>query len=154
MVTLYNVISADGFIARKDGREGFIPDNIWQNFLFLCKEYGTLIMGRKTYDTIQAYDKKLVDPFESLPIRKIVVTSNKNFNARDGYIIVNTPEDALALAPDALVSSGPTLNNYLIRNHLVKEIILHEVPVSIGDGIEPFDSLQLEGIEVRKYKLD
>jgi len=156
MVTLYNVISDDGFIARKDGSEDFIPDNLWSNFLSLCKEYGTLIMGRKTYDTIQTYDKELRDSFEALSIHKIVVSSNKKLDLKDGYTVVNTPEDAVALAPDALVSSGPTLNNYLIRNYLVKEIVLHEVSVSIGDGIEPFDrtSLQLEGIKVRKYKLD
>lgn len=165
MVTLYNVISADGFIARKDGSEDFIPDNLWQNFLSLCKEYGTLIMGRKTYDTIQAYDEELLDSFEALPIRKIVVSGNKNLNLKDGYMLVNTPEDAVALAPDALVSSGPTLNNYLIRNHLVGEIIFHEVPVLIGNGIKPFDKTdltlkaidntsQLEGIRFIKYKLD
>lgn len=153
MVTLYNVISADGFIARKDGSEDFIPDNLWQNFLSLCKEYGTLIIGRKTYDTIQAYDQELLGPFEALLIRKIIVSGNKDFSSKDGYIIATTPEEAVALAPDALVSSGPTLNNYLIKHHLVEEVILHEVPISIGDGIEPFDRASLpEGIKVIKHK--
>lgn len=116
MVTLYNVISADGFIARKDGSEDFIPDNLWQNFLSLCKEYGTLIIGRKTYDTIQAYDQELLGPFEALLIRKIIS---------------------------------------LIKHHLIKEIILHEVPVSIGDGIEPFDRASLlESVKVLKHKSD
>ena len=165
MATLYNVISADGFIARKDGSEDFIPDNLWPNFLNLCKEYGTLIMGRKTYNTIQKYDEELLQPFEELSIRKIVITRNRVFKPKYEYIVVHSPEDAIALAPNALVSSGPTLNNYLIKNHLVKEIIFHEVPISIGDGIRPFnkhslilravkDVPQLEGIVVRKYKLD
>jgi len=143
MVTLYNVISSDGFIARKDGSEDFIPDNLWPNFLFLCKEYGTLIMGRKTYDTIQGYDKKSLDQFETLPIRKIVVSSNRNFHPKEEYIVAHSPTDAVALAPNALVSSGPTLNNFLLKNHLVKKIILHEVPTSIGEGIKPFDKNEL-----------
>ncbi|MDP1689017.1 MAG: dihydrofolate reductase family protein [bacterium] len=165
MITLYNIISTDGFIARKDGSEDFIPDNLWKNFLSICKEYGTLIIGRRTYDIIQSYDKELQDSFVALPIRKIVVSGNKNLNLKNGYTIVNTPEDAIALAPDALVSSGPILNNYLIKNHLVKEIIFHEIPVLIGDGIKPFDKTklilkvidnvpQLEGIKVIKYNLD
>lgn len=165
MLTLYNVISSDGFIARKDGSEDFIPDGLWPNFLNLCKEYGTLIMGRKTYDTIQSYDEELRDSFESLPVNKIVISNNKEFHPRSGYIVVHSPEDAITIAPDALVSSGPTLNNHLLKKHMVKEIIFHEVPVSIGDGIKPFDEVgivlkpiddvsQLEGIKVRKYKLD
>ncbi|MGE5298325.1 MAG: dihydrofolate reductase family protein [Acidobacteriaceae bacterium] len=139
MVTLYNVISADGFIAYKDGSEDFIPDSLWPDFLSICEKYGTLIMGRKTYEIIQGYDKDLIDSFEALPIQKIVVSSNKNFALKKDYVLVSSPEEAIALSPIALVSSGPTLNNYLISNRLVKEIILKQVPVAIGDGIRPFD---------------
>ena len=32
MLTLYNVISSDGFIARNDDSEDFILDNLWKNF--------------------------------------------------------------------------------------------------------------------------
>jgi dihydrofolate reductase len=148
MVTLYNVISADGFIAREDGSEDFIPDNLWLNFLSLCKEYGVLIMGRKTYDTIQSYDKELKDSLEALPIRKMVVSRNKDLKLKDGYILVSTPEEAVASAPNALVSSGSSLNNYLIKNRLVKEIILYEVPSLIGKGIKPFDEINLGDIKV------
>ena len=165
MVILYNVISSDGFIARKDGSEDFIPDNLWPNFLSLCKEYSVLIMGRKTYDAIQSYDKKLVDSFEALPIRKIVISSNRSFNPKIEYIVAYSPEDAIASASNALVSSGPTLNNYLLKHNLVKKVILYEVAVSIGDGIKPFDndhviltpidnSSRIEGVTVREYRVE
>lgn len=164
MVTLYNVTSADGFIARNDGSEDFIPDNLWPNFLNLCQEYETLIMGRKTYDTIQAYPEELLKPFEKLPIRKIVITNNPAFKPKPEYIVVHSPQDAITLAPNALISSGPTLNNYLLKNHLVKKIIFHEVPVVINEGIKPFDIdrnnlleiediSQLEGVKVREYQV-
>ena len=164
MVTLYNVISSDGFIAQNDGGEDFIPDNLWPNFLSLCREYGTLIMGRKTYDTIQSYGNELLEPFEKLPIRKIVITNNRSFKPKYEYIVAHSPQDALALAPDALVSSGPTLNNFLLKNHVVKKIILHEVPAPINEGLKPFDIggitllpiekvPKLEGVKVREFKV-
>lgn len=164
MLTLYNAVSSDGFITRKDGSEDFIPDDLWQNFLDLCKEYGTLIMGRKTYDAIQKYDKELLQPFEESPIRKIIISGNRNFRPKEGYAVLHSPEDAMALAPGALVSSGPTLNNFLLKHGLVKKIILYEVPVIIGEGIKPFDTdgialtpinetPQLAGIRVREYNV-
>src|SRR3989344_5671834 len=165
MVTLYNVVSSDGFIARNDGSEDFIPDILWQNFLNLCREYGTLIMGRKTYDAIQNYDNEPLQLFEELPIRRIVISGNKDFHPKRAYVVVHSPEAALALAPDALVCSGPTLNKFLLKNGLVKKIILHEVPTSIGACIKPFNAEgislapihevpKLEGVQVREYRVE
>ncbi|MEK7661987.1 MAG: hypothetical protein AAB355_00585 [Patescibacteria group bacterium] len=164
MLTLYNVISADGFIARKDGSEDFIPDNLWPNFLNLCRKYGVLIMGRKTYETIQNYEEEPLRQFEELPIKKIVISDNRDFHPKEGYIVAHSPEDALVSAPDALVSSGTTLNDYLLKHRMVEKIILHEVPISIGEGIKPFDregiSLtpinkvpKLKGIRVYEYSV-
>jgi dihydrofolate reductase len=162
MLTLYNVISQDGFIARIDGSEDFIPDALWINFLNLCLEYGSLIMGRKTYDTIQAYDENLIKSFEKLPAQKIVVTDDRDFHPKDGYSVAHSPEEAVAMAPNSLVSSGPTLNNYLLEHRLVGKIILHEVPISIDEGIRPFKDMSsylskispsqpLAGVNVREY---
>ena len=150
MLTLYNVISQDGFIARKGGSEDFIPDDTWQYFLDLCNRYGALIIGRKTYETIKKYDKHLLDSFESLPIKKIIVTRDRDFNAdsRFGYIIMHSPEEAVNFAPNALVSSGATLNNYLLENNFVKEIIQKKIPVSIGEGIRPYDVDKAKSITV------
>jgi dihydrofolate reductase len=164
MFTLYNVVSSDGFIAREDGSEDFIPETLWSDFIVLCQKYGTFVMGRKTYDTLQSYEEDLLLPFEQLPIKKIVVSNNQNFSPKPGYIVVHTPQEALALAPGALVSSGPTLNNFLLKDNLVEKIILHEVPATIGEGIKPFDIQEttlvpvetvqnIEGVKVREYKV-
>lgn len=139
MVTLYNVISSDGFIARPDGSEDFIPNNLWINFLNLLKEYDVFVMGRKTYDTMQHYDPTLLVPFEKLPITKIVVTDNHAFIPKEGYIVTHSPEDAFANGRNILVSSGPSFNNSVLKKGLVNEVIFHEIPVAIGRGIKPFD---------------
>lgn len=162
MATLYNVISSDGFIARTDGSEDFIPDNLWINFLNLCQEYGVVVMGRNTYETIQSYPEELREPFENLPIKKIVITHTESYEVKTGYEIARSPAEVLARYPDALVTSGPTLNDFLLAKKLIKKIIFHEVPVSIGSGIKPFDDsfatlvpvenvTQLEGVKVRGY---
>jgi dihydrofolate reductase len=146
MVTLYNVISSDGFIARSDGSEDFIPNDIklWQKFLGACLEHKTLIIGRRTYETIQEYDHSLIDSLEALPIQKIVVSGNKNFIPKAGYTSVSSPEEAVSLAPNALVSSGPTLNNYLLKHNLVEKIIQYKLSVSIGEGMKAFDENSLK----------
>ena len=138
MVTLYNVVSEDGYIADKNGTESFIPNELWPITINVIGKYDVLVMGRKTYDAIQKYPEELLKPFEELPIRKVVVTNKKNFSARPGYTIVHSPQDALAIGANTVVSSGPTLNNFLLKNGLVDVIILHKVPTKIGDGMRPF----------------
>ena len=137
MVTLYNVVSSDGFIARTDGSEDFIPDHMWPKTLEVFKKYGTLVMGRKTYDALQKYDVALLKPFEQLPIKKIVISQELSFKPKVGYAVARTLEEATA-NPNTLVSSGPTLNTELLKRNMISEILLHVVPVTVGEGIKQF----------------
>lgn len=139
MFTLYNAVSEDGFIARLDGSEDFIPDSLWADFIKLCEEYKALIIGSHTYDAIQEYDDESIAQFEAGAFRKIVISGDADHDVKPGYILLESPLDAMATAPDALVSSGPTLNDYLLQNHLVGKILQRIVPVSIGEGIPPFE---------------
>lgn len=139
MATLFNITSADGFIARPDGSEDFILDDYWPVFLELCMKHGAVILGRHTYTTIQKYEAHLREPFEELPIKRIVVSHDPKFEVQKGYIVARSPEEALALAPGALVSSGPTLNTYLLEHKLVRRMIRYEVPIKIEKGILPFE---------------
>jgi dihydrofolate reductase len=140
MVTLYNVISEDWFIAREDGSEDFISDELWPETLRIHTEFDVLVMGRKTYETIQSYPPELQETLEALELRKVVVTHNPDFVAKEGYEVMTRPEDALGLSGKILVSSGPTLNNYLFQNKLVNKVILRQVPEAIAEGIPVFDT--------------
>jgi dihydrofolate reductase len=142
MITTYNVVSSNGFIATKDGKEDFIPDEVWNDFLDLCTETygknGAVIIGRKTYDTIQAYADELIRPFEELPIKKIVLSRDNNFNIKKGYIVLHSLGDLDLLEEDNfLVSSGPDLNMSLLNNNLIDMVILNVLPISIKDRIKP-----------------
>lgn len=139
MVTLYNVVSQDGFITRPDGSEDFIPDKLWPKTLEFFKQFDLLVMGRKTYEVLQEYSENLLVPFEQLDISKVIVTKDINFLPRMGYEIANSPEEALRMRDNVVVSSGPTLNNYLLEHNLVDKIVLHRISKKIGNGIKPYD---------------
>ena len=140
MVTLYNVISKDGFIARLDGSEGFIPDESWPKTLEFFNQFDLLVMGRNTYNVIQEYPEHLLRPFEELDVSKVVVTRDKTFLPRAWYEVANSPEEALGMGNDIVVSSGPTLNNYLLEHGLVDKIVLRSVQKEIVDGIKPYSA--------------
>jgi dihydrofolate reductase len=155
MVTLYNVTSADGFIARKDDSEDFIPDELWDDFLKYCKENEAVVIGGKTYKSIQSYDDELKNSFESLPIERIIVTKDSNFEAKPGYTVLHSPQEAVSRHTSTLVCSGPNLNSLLLREKLVDKVIVIVLPEAIGEGIRQFDFdtseiLVLESEETRE----
>lgn len=150
MVTLYNVVSADGYIARTDGSEDFIPDSHWPRTLEVLRKFDCIVMGRRTYETIQDYDDELKNSFHNLPIKKYVITHNIDYSVDHGYKVINSPEEALKSSTNIVVTSGPALNDYLLEKGLVDRIIYHEVPLKIGEGIRPYRSAG--GIESVRLK--
>ena len=139
MLTLYNVISSDGFIATKDGSEDFIPDEVWNDFLDLCTKYDALIFGKNAYASIQSFGKKLVEPFEDLSIPKIIVTRDKNFKPKTGYIVLSSLKEVAVFRPNMLLSSGPKLNTAFLKEELIDGVILNKLPIAIGEGIPQFE---------------
>lgn len=154
MITLYNVISEDGFIAGTDGGEDFIPESYWQHTLEVIRQYDCVVLGRNTYETIQNYEKEFRDSFDELSVKKIVVTSDVNYQAKEGYEIINAPEDIIKFGINILVTSGPVLNNYLLDKNLVDRIIYHEVPVSIHEGIRPYKITLSQHIPTLRLKIN
>jgi dihydrofolate reductase len=140
MLTAYNVISSDGFIAQADGSEDFIPDEVWDDFLELLTEYAVLIIGKNTYDTIQSFDQKLIEDFGNVPIKKIIVTRDESFVPKTDYEKMSSLQDAAAMSPNTLLSSGPGLNTAFLKEKLIDRIILNKLPVAIGTGIRQFET--------------
>ena len=85
------------------------------------------------------YDKALLDKFESLPVKRIVVSGNRDFKPKQGYIRSFTPEDAIRLETKTLVSSGSMLNLYLLSNELIDRIVINKLNKKLGHGVKPFD---------------
>lgn len=148
MIALYNVISEDEFIARKDGQEDFIPDELWPTTLAILNSYDFLLMGSKTYETIQDYERESLRLFEELEVEKIVIS--KDFFVKSGYKVIRSLQEI----PEGktIVSSGPTLNNSLFQEKLIEKVILHIVPVEIGNGISLFSEEVKEKLQLQSEK--
>lgn len=138
MLTTYNVISSDGFIAQEDGSEDFIPNEVWNDFLELCNEYDTLLIGKNTYTTIQGFEKELIGPFEKSNIKKIVVTRDKDFIPKAGYEKIMSINDTIKTSLNVLLCSGPSLNTAFLKEKLIDQIILNRLLITLGKGVQQF----------------
>lgn len=139
MITLYNVVSSDGYITERNGEEDFIPDDAWNDFILLCEDYDILVMGRKTYEALQNYNVMLLKQLEDLPIEKIVVSRDAAFHPKGGYGLVTSPED---IDPDdgkILLSSGPSLNTSFLKLGMIDYALLNILPVTIAGRLKVFN---------------
>jgi len=141
MITLYNVISGDGYIARKNGSEDFIPDEVWNEFINLCGKSDVLVMGSKTYEAIKQYPREMIEEFESLKIKRVVVTKKDNYSVGSRYKLIHSIADIISLGKNILISSGPILNNAILKENIADRVILNTLLEKIGTGIPVFDSL-------------
>jgi dihydrofolate reductase len=129
----------------------FIPDSYWPLTLAVLERYDCIVLGRKTFETIQHYEKELRDSFDVLPVRKVVITTDKEFHPNQGYEVAHTPEAVIQSNLNIVVTSGPTLNQYLLDKNLVDRITYHQVPDVIGEGIKPYHDVGT--VEVVKLEL-
>ncbi len=147
MITLYNVVSSDGFIAAPNGSEDFIPDEQWDRFLKLLPDYDAVIYGRKTYEAVQKYDAAALEAFEKTPITKLVVSTQADFKPKAGYTKISSPQEALEYGKNMLLSSGGSLNEAFVAAGLVDKLLQVRLPISIDAGIRalsPETKLRLE----------
>ena len=138
MATSYNVISKDGYIATKDGKEDFIPSYLWDTFLDICRQNDVVVIGRKTYEAIQTYSSEHITEFEQLEVKIVVVSRDDSFYPKESYIKVSIPEKAIKYGNKILLCSGPSLNSYFLEKNLIDKFIRVILPQNIYDGIKPF----------------
>jgi dihydrofolate reductase len=95
-VILSMAVSLNGMVAREDGQEDWLPSEGWDEFLADVEKFRNFIMGRETYELVQAlypdhnFDDVSIDA-------KIIVTRNDHYSAPETYKVVHTPQEALAL---------------------------------------------------------
>ncbi len=138
MVTLYNTISADGFVARKDGSEDFIPDSAWDDFIELLSEYDAVVMGRKTYETIQKYPDSMARLFERMDMKRVVVSRDANYYPKQGYGVLSSISEIPRVGERILLTSGPTLNSAALEAGVINRVIFTILREKIGEGLPVF----------------
>ena len=94
--------------------------------------------------------------------KKIIVSENKSFKLKPGYILANSPQRVKKILQkeglkSTILTGGSTINSAFAKQGLIDEIILNIEPAVIGKGIFLFKSqdfdLRLRLISVKEvYK--
>lgn len=145
--TLFMATTANGFVARRDGDEDFLPHDGWLQMLDYIKVYGHLIWGRKTYEAVKSWGGTFMKDIKDVPI--IIVSKGKKFISEKNITVCSSPEEAIEIVKKrnykkAFLSGGPSLNTSFIKANLVDEIILNINPTILGDGIKLFNESDFE----------
>lgn len=147
-VTLYMAMSVNGYIARENGDEDFISHENWETLGDLAREYGCLVIGRKTFEAVKMWGEEYsFDSFKDA--EKVIVTRNKNFQAGENYTIADSPQEAVERLSGRgferiLVTGGATINSAFMKEGLIDEMILNVEPFVLGRGIRLFTEENFE----------
>jgi len=140
-VILDMVISPNGFIARENGDEDWLPSDDWDDFTGEAKNYNNIVMGRETYEQVTA--KYEDENFDNVQVdHKVIVTRRKDFAAPAGYTVVHSPAEAISHLEKAGVKilfliGGGKLNGAFAKLGLINQVQLTITPYIIGKG-RPF----------------
>ena len=129
-------VSLDGFIAGPNGEYDWIVMDPDIDFTAMYARYDTLLMGRMTFETMQAMGGDGTTPGQ----RTIVVSSTLKQEDHPGVTIVT---DAVATAielkaqagKDVWLFGGGVLFHALLAAGLVDALDLGIIPVLLGGGI-------------------
>jgi dihydrofolate reductase len=135
--SLYMAISADGYIAQIDDETPW-SDAEWDSFLNKAKEFGNLILGRRTYEMMM--DDGV---FDDMPEMTVVILSRQVHTAtHDNHFFVHTlAEVDQVLAGEGLhkglVAGGTQINSLFLDR--ISELFLDVEPVILGNGLRLFE---------------
>jgi dihydrofolate reductase len=144
----------DGFIAAADHGLDWLhrdhaaagdlePDAAALHFESFLEQVGVLLMGRRTYDTVEQLG---VWPYGDLPVR--VATRRPLATRRASVTAVQGPIHQLIADAQRLAGvrdvylDGGNLVQQALNAGLVDELTLTYVPLLLGQGIRLFDHLQ------------
>ena len=138
----YQVASSlDGFIAAEDGSYDWIPMDPAIDFGALFAQFDTLLMGRKTYETMLAYEGGVND--QGVYGKETVVFSRTLEQAAHPSVTIERGDIAAVVArlraesgrKDIWIFGGGDLFRQCIDLGLVDSVEVAVVPVMLGSGI-------------------
>lgn len=158
-VFLYMAISANGYIARQDDNTDWVSEQEWKNYLSVLKSTGCAVIGRRTYDLIDANDEVANDCFY------VVMTSNKKMRSHRENVLFTTKgaKNIVELLSakgfaEMCISGGSKVNSTFAKAHLIDEVFLDIEPIILGNGIPLFHpksfELDLKLVGVSQLKKD
>lgn len=142
--TVFVGASVDGFIARRDGRFDFLPEETEPHgYEELMAAVDTIVFGRNTWELVASFE-----PWPYPKSKRIVVLSSRPVALPAGRNVVHMsgePSEIVAKleamgAKHLYVDGGDTVQRFL-RAGQIDRLIVTRVPVLIGEGISIFGAL-------------
>lgn len=141
-------VTADGFVATKDGDSDWVSDIDTPIFEKKIKDIGCIVVGGNTY---RQFKGQIYPAKNALNI----VVSRSLVGNNDGVIFVKSPKEAIKIAEEnkfdqILLVGGGILNGSFLKENLIDEVIIDIHPLILGEGIKLFEgydgNLKLEKI--------
>jgi dihydrofolate reductase len=157
--SVFIATSLDGFIARADGGLDWLPTGGGEEHGYeaFMATVDALVIGRKTYETVLAFDTW---PYGPKPV--FALSTRPLTPAPAGAVVEQMSglpaEIAAQLAARGVrhiyVDGGITIQRFL-QAGLIQRLIITRIPVLLGDGIPLFGPLQrditLRHVATRQY---
>lgn len=160
-VTLHATMSLDGFMARPNDEMDWVfkygTDEMVDEVM---RAIGAVVLGHRTFEL--AIKKNGLPYGGEVKVPQFVVThEGRNPVTRDGLTFTfvtdglqRAIELAKAAAGDKNVSSlGASIAQQCLKASLADEILIHLVPLLLGEGIRLFDHLGAEPIELERTEV-
>lgn len=134
-------ISVDGFIATQNGDSDWVSDVDIPIFEKKIKEFGCIVVGRKTFEQYQGKLYPVKD------VLNIVVTNKTSVDLANNVVFAKSPSEAIKLAESKgfkqiLLIGGGTINGSFLKENLIDEIFLDVHPLVLGKGIKLFENYE------------
>jgi dihydrofolate reductase len=159
-VVVHATISLDGFIARPDDDISWAFDyGTDETVTDVMKEIGAVVVGNRGFREGKMTNETL--PYGGMArVPQFVVTHKPRDPETYGGLtftfvegIERTIEQARAAAGDkSVMLLGASIGQQCLKAGLVDEILIHLVPVLIGEGIRLFDNLGAEDIRLERIQ--
>jgi len=164
-IIVYIATSADGFIARKDGAVDWLDRPRVKGDYGMgafYKSIDTILLGRKTYDTVLKFLEEGVDiPTDNRGIRNYAFSRRPPKKVLPGYEFVKEPIKKFCKRLRArkgkaiwMMGGGGIIASFLDAGE-IDEFIIHVIPTFIGEGIPliapKHRTVPLKLLSTRKY---
>lgn len=139
-VSILMALSVNGYIARENGEEDFLLNDGWQIMKKYINEYGNLVWGRTTYESVINWGEEYRKDLENV---NLYIVSSKLQQPKNNVTYSGSPGEAIKQIKskgmkDVLVSGGVKLNSAFIKEKLATDLILSFNPVAVPNGINLF----------------
>jgi len=150
MIQLYIAQSIDGYIARENGSIDWLdqlpnPMKTDHGYTAFFEEVKTVVMGRKTYEAILAFDV----PWPYTNCKTFVVSNDATYEVHHESISLTTDVvqlvESLKKQPgNTWVVGGGKLVGAFLKADAFDTLIITVIPIMLGAGIPLFPAIDIE----------